>query len=79
MPLAGFLYLLKNRKVIHEEPYFSKYKMIYQGLKPWFFFWEFVNLLRKVFLVSVNVFLSMFPNIFKALLSLLVLIVFLRI
>lgn len=53
--------------------------MIYQGLRPEFFYWEFVNLLRKAFIVIVNVALSTFPSIFKAMLCLMVLLIFWRI
>lgn len=56
----------------------SKYRMIYQGLKPTCFYWEFINFLKKVFLVAVNVFLNLYSNIFKALLSLMILFIFLR-
>ena len=52
--------------------------MIYQGLKPECFYWEFVNIIRKVFLVSINVFLNLYPSIFKALVSLLVLVLLMR-
>jgi hypothetical protein len=52
--------------------------MIYQGVKPECFYWEFINIFRKVFLVSLNVFMGLFPNYFKALLALLVLSVFSR-
>jgi len=51
---------------------------MYQGLKPECYYWEFVNILRKTFLVLVNVFLNLYPNIFKALLSLIVLTSFMK-
>ena len=78
-PLIGFLYLLRKRKVLDQQILLSRYRMIYQGLKTNLFYWEFVNILRKTFLVAVNAFLSMYPDIFKALLSLLFLSVFMRI
>lgn len=52
--------------------------MLYQGFKHEYYYWEFVNIIRKVFLVSVNIFLQTYPSIFKALLSLLVLSLFLK-
>jgi len=52
--------------------------MIYQGLKKHCFYYEFVNITRKTFLVAVNVFMSTFNDIFKTMLSLMVLVFFLR-
>jgi len=52
--------------------------MIYQGLKRRYFYWEFVNIFRKTFLVSTNVFMNMFDMIFKAMLTLLILVLLFR-
>eukprot|EP00347_Sterkiella_histriomuscorum_P005452 403356564 len=64
---------------LRQPVFFSRYRAVYQGLKQKYFYWEFVNILRKVFLVSVNVFLNLYSAIFKALLSLAVLICFQRV
>eukprot|EP00347_Sterkiella_histriomuscorum_P023122 403335861 len=79
IPIVSFLYLKRNQQRLDDPIFFEKYKMIYQGLKRKYFYWEYANILRKVFLISVNVFLNLYPNIFKALLSLLTLSIFLRI
>eukprot|EP00347_Sterkiella_histriomuscorum_P005180 403357590 len=79
IPVLGFIYLQRNQKILDDPIFFEKYKMMYQGLKKEYFYWEFANILRKVFLISVNVFLNLYPNIFKALLSLLTLSIFMRI
>ena len=52
--------------------------MIYQGLREDRYYWEFVNILRKTVLVGINVFLSMYNNIFKALVSLIFMTCFLQ-
>eukprot|EP00347_Sterkiella_histriomuscorum_P016874 403351514 len=70
IPIMGFLYLKRNQQRLDDSIFFEKYKIIYQGLKRKYFYWEFANILRKVFLISVNVFLNLYPNIFKALLTL---------
>ena len=36
--------------------------ILYQGLKPNRFYWEFCNILRKIFIVMVNVFISSNAN-----------------
>lgn len=79
VPLMGFFYLRKKKEVLDSPIIFGRFRMVYQGLKKECFYWEFVNIVRKIFLVSVNVFLNLYPNIFKALISLFVLVVFLRI
>jgi hypothetical protein len=58
VPLAGFIYLFKKRNLLEDPIIFSRYRMIYQGLKPQYFYWEFLNVLRKTFLVGVTAFLS---------------------
>jgi len=59
-PIAGFVVLYKNRHRLKDPMFFAKYRMIYQGFKHQFFYWEVVNTLRKTFLVITNVFLNMF-------------------
>jgi len=78
-PLVGIIILTKHRRHLNDPIFFSRFRMIYQGLKTKFFFWEFVNIGRKMFLVSTNVFMSTFDDIFKALLSLLVLVLIFRV
>jgi hypothetical protein len=56
----------------------SKYRMLYQGFKPQYYYWEFINIIRKTILVSVNAFLALYPDIFRALLSLMILTILLR-
>ncbi|CDW83870.1 UNKNOWN [Stylonychia lemnae] len=77
IPLAGYIYLTKNKKNLGDKKFFGKFRMMYQGLKPDCYYWEFANILRKTFLVLVNVFLNLYPNIFKALISLIVLAAYL--
>ncbi|CDW73872.1 UNKNOWN [Stylonychia lemnae] len=78
VPIVGFVYLYRNQNSLHKLTFFGRYRMMYQGLKSKYFYWEFLNILRKTFLVCVNVFLNLYSNIFKALLSLIVLTGFLR-
>lgn len=79
MPFLGFCFLKSRRDKLLDPVFFGRFRMIYQGLKPSVFYWEFVNIIRKTFLVSVNVFLNLYSSTFKALLSLLVLVIFLRV
>jgi hypothetical protein len=78
IPLYAFILLFKNRKVLDEFNMSSKYRMLYQGFKPQFYYWEFINIIRKTILVSVNAFLALYPDIFRALLSLMILTILMR-
>ena len=79
VPIIGLIFLWRNRRDLTSPIFFGRYRMVYQGLKPQYFYWEFVNITRKGFLVLVNVFLNLYPSIFKALLSLFVLVLFMRV
>ena len=58
IPLVGVRILYRRRQVLDEEETLARYKMMYQGLRRRVYYWEFVNLLRKLCVISINVFLS---------------------
>jgi len=58
IPLAAFIILYKNRYNLKSTEVRKYYLMIYQGLRNDRYFWEFVNTIRKVSILGVNVFLS---------------------
>lgn len=69
MPLIALIILIKNRKKLDEE-YMKKYLLIiYQGLKPEKFYWEFVNTFRKILVLLIVVFMSSYPAIYQILVS----------
>jgi len=78
-PMLGFMILTCNRNKLDNPKFFSLYRMIYQGLKPHLYYWEFVNILRKTLLVATNVFFNTFDDIFKTIFSLFFLVAFFRI
>jgi hypothetical protein len=47
--------------------------MLYQGLKRKHYYWETVNTFRKISIVSINVFLALYPDYIKAIYAMLVL------
>ena len=65
IPIVGFRILYKRRETLFESETLARYKMMYQGLKRRFFYWEFVNLSRKLCIISINVFLSTFDSNYK--------------
>ena len=58
IPLTAFMILFKNKNNLEETEVKKYYLMIYQGFKTNRYYWEFVNTIRKVGILSVNVFLS---------------------
>lgn len=49
--------------------------MLYQGLKRKHFYWEVFNTFRKISIVSINVFLALYPDYIKAIYAMLILAV----
>eukprot|EP00347_Sterkiella_histriomuscorum_P018797 403344138 len=78
-PLLAFLHLFRNREKLQVLEFKQRYQTLYLGLKEECFYWEFINICRKVFLVAVNIFLQTQVDFFKALVTLLVLIIILGI
>lgn len=73
MPLFSLILLFINRKKLNDEVFFGKYRMLYQGLKRKHFYWEIVNTFRKISIVSINVFLALYPDYIKAIYAMLML------
>jgi len=78
IPLAAFLILYKNRHNLDSPKVKRYYLMVYQGLKNDRFFWEFVNTIRKVSIMGVNVFLSRESLVYRIITLTIVLILFYR-
>ena len=74
-PVLALVILYKHRKN-HDEGYIKDYMlMLYQGLKPNAFYWEFVNTLRKGLVLWCSVFLSTESPIYQILWSVVILII----
>jgi hypothetical protein len=78
-PLIGLWMLIKRRHRL-ETPEVKRYFIvIYQGLKNHTFYWEFVNVFRKILLLSFNVFLSQYSNVYKGGVAVITVIIIYRI
>lgn len=53
--------------------------MLYQGLKPDKYYWEFVNTVRKIIMISINVFMSTLPILYAALTAVIALVFLIRV
>lgn len=71
--------IFKNRKRLHEPEFQRYFIVLYQGFKSDKFYWEIVNTLRKVIVVSINVFLSRFESFYKGVTAIILLLFMIRI
>ena len=78
-PLFAFLILLKNRNQLEEDHMKNYYLILYQGLRREVFYWEFINTIRKVLIISLNTILSILSLKYKILLGIIILISIARI
>jgi hypothetical protein len=58
IPLTAFIILFRGRHKLEEPEIKMYYLMVYQGLKPHCFYWEFVNTTRKISILLIAVLLS---------------------
>lgn len=71
--------LFRHRKSL-DETHVQRYLLIlYQGLKNKVFYWELVNTIRKILMISVNVLMSTQPLIYSATTAVIILVILLRI
>ena len=67
LPLGALFLISRKRDELHDQEQLSKYRILYQGLRDDVYYWEFINILRKTLLISVNAFFSGFDSMYKAL------------
>ena len=72
LPAAALWILCKKRKVLWEKEQIKRYRVLYQGLREKTFYWEIVNVFRKLSLISVNVFFSGEDQMYKALVGVII-------
>lgn len=78
-PVLVLIILIKNRKNLQED-YMRKYFLIlYQGLRPQTFYWEFVNTTRKIIMPLFNVLLSRVEVLYRTLIAVFLLTIMFRI
>lgn len=65
LPVIALYLLIKRRHKLNEPEVKRYYIVLYQGYRHERFFWEFINILRKIILLTINVFLSTQPTVYK--------------
>lgn len=78
LPVAGFLIIRHYRDRLDEEWILRRYRILFQGYRADAYYWEFVNIFRKVSMVMINTFLGIYPPIYKTFVATLTLAIILR-
>ena len=77
IPLFAWIVLARNRDDLDLTETREKYGFLYNGYKKNYYFWESVNMYRKITIIFISVFLKLAGVITQALVVFLVLITFL--
>ena len=72
------VYLFKNRKKLNSVSVKQYFHVIYIGYREEWFYWEFVNILKKFILIALNVFLSQVPKAYKGMIAITTIIMLIR-
>lgn len=78
LPFVGFMIVRHYRKKLDDKGVVFKFRMLYQGYRHESYYWEFVNIFRKVAMVFINIFLAIYPPIYKTFVATLTLAIILR-
>lgn len=78
LPFAGFMIIRHYRNRLDEDTVMFRYRILFQGYKREAYYWEFVNVFRKVSMVMINTFLGIYPPIYKTFVATLTLAIILR-
>lgn len=78
-PIVGLILLARNIKKGEDNKVTQYMLILYQGLRPEIFYWEFVNSLRKVLILIILALLASYSSVYKIMTAIIVLIVSFRI
>ena len=79
IPAFAWILLARNKKELDLLKKREKYGFLYNGYKKDFYFWESVNMYRKITIICISVFLRVAGVITQALVVFIILILFLLI
>ena len=77
IPLFAWIVLARNKDCLTQIEAREKYGFLFNGYKENYYFWESVNMYRKITVIFISVFLKLAGVITQALVVFLVLIIFL--
>ena len=74
-PVIAFVILFKNRNNLESDNIKLYYLILYQGFKKKAFYWEFVNVFRKVIIIALNTILSLLSVNYRLMMCIVILVV----
>ena len=74
-PGIVLMIILKNHKHLDEDTMNSRFGFLLVGYKSRLYYWEFIIIYRKIFIVLISVFLSTVSNSIQGLAAILVLFI----
>ena len=77
-PILMYINLYKNKKKLEEEYMTSYFLILYQGYRQEVYYWEFVNTIRKIFIMTFDTILSTSSRFYAILLSFIFIILTIR-
>lgn len=69
LPVIGLIILTKNRNKLDDWSIKKYFLIVYQGLKPTCYYWEFVNTFRKFIILGINALTNSFSTNYKLFMS----------
>ena len=77
IPILGIFVLFLSWKHLGKD--YSRVVVLHQGLKHHVYYWEFVNVFRKILLLCIRILIPVENQFYKASLSLILIIICLRV
>ena len=77
IPFFAWVVLSRSKNQLELDESREKYGFLYNGYKKQYYFWESINMYRKIIIIFISVFLKLAGVITQALVIFLVLIIFL--
>ena len=74
-PVLAFIILYRNRDDLDDDKIKQYYLILYQGFTRKAFYWEFVNVFRKVIIIALNTILSLLSVNYRLMMCIIILVV----
>jgi hypothetical protein len=79
LPIIALIIMYCQRKSLADENNIARYGFLYTGLNHNAFYWEILLHFRKVIMICINVFLTTFKPLYRALIGFMLMIIYIEI
>ena len=79
LPLLALFIMFRQRKFLADESNIARFGFLYTGLNHSAFYWEILLHFRKVIMICINVFLTTFKPLYRALIGFMLMIIYIEI